>query len=184
MPFAVTTALSPRYAFRVGFDVVVSQTIAKSTASETPSELEVASGCEVRLAVTVTPVPLVVTLATSSELAAGLPSEGPTYALTFVVSVALVDTPPTPTSLIPTAVELVVGVLVPPAERLTLPAVTFARSSMWAAIVPAVVDSRSKIATSIRETWIRSASVVAVAVRVAVSVAAPEPRSTVALKPM
>jgi hypothetical protein len=43
-PFAVTTALSPRYAFSTGFDVVVSLTIEKSTASETPSELEVASG--------------------------------------------------------------------------------------------------------------------------------------------
>jgi hypothetical protein len=129
-------------------------------------------------------VPLVVTLAGSSEFAARLPSAGPMYAFTFVVSVALVETPPTPRSLIPTAAELAVGVLVPPAESVTLPAVTFARSSMCAAIVPAVDDWRSKIETSMSETWILSASVVAVAVRVAVSVAAPEPRSTVALKPM
>ena len=78
----------------IGFDVAVSLTIARSAESEMPSALEVASGCDVRLAVTETPVPLVVTLAGSSEFAARLPSEGPMYAETLVVSVALVETPP------------------------------------------------------------------------------------------
>ena len=55
----------------------------------------------------------------------------------------------------------------------TLAALTFARSSMWVAIVPAVDDSRSRIVTSIPPAEPTALPVVAVALRVAVSVAAP-----------
>ena len=102
----------------------------------------------------------------------------------MVVSVAVVEIPAPPSSLIPTALELAVGVLVPPAESVTLPAVTFARSSMWAAIVPPVDASRTTIETPISETETLALALVAVALRVAVRLAAPEPRFTVALSPM
>ena len=74
---AATTALSPRYDLRIGFERVVSLTIAASTASVIPAAVEVASGFEVRLAVTLTPEPVVVTVVGSPTFAARLPSAGP-----------------------------------------------------------------------------------------------------------
>ena len=61
----MTVALSPRYDRSVGFDSVVITVTAPSKARLKPAEEEVVSGFEVRLAVTDSPVPDVVTFVTS-----------------------------------------------------------------------------------------------------------------------
>ena len=84
----------------------------------------------------------------------------------------------------PTPTFSAVGVLEPPAVRETDPAVTSARSSMWAAIVPPVEASRCTDDTDSGDTETAVPTTLAFAVRVAVRIAAPDPSVTVSSNPM
>ena len=125
------------------------------------------------------PDPDVVTLVGSAASSAVSPSAGPIHVATDVESVALTWAPETPMIVICTAALTALGVLVPPAERLTDPAVTSARSSMYALIAPPVEVCRSTNEMLIGEADTFVASTVEFAVRVALTTAAPDPRFTV-----
>ena len=161
---------------------MVAFTTAAATPSEKPPAREVASGCDVRLADAETPpAPEVVTLVGSVASSAVSPSAGPIQVATEVESVARTWAPETPMIVTCTAALAALGVLVPPAERLTEPAVTSARSSTKALIAPLVVASRSTNEMLMGESDTLVAVAVALAVRVAEIVAAPEPSVTVSL---
>ena len=142
-------------------------------ASVMPMLSDVANGAEVTSALTVTP-PVVVTVVGWPASAARLPSDGPTYASAEVVSVAEVETPDTLAICTPTELELTVGVPIPCASRSSEPALIVARSSTCAFTPPLVVAERLTSETPISETDTSALLVVAVALCVAVSVAAPE----------
>jgi hypothetical protein len=158
-----------------------------SKPSVMPTRSEEANGFELEVATALTPsVPVVVILAAPTDVPPPLNdgSSGPMYTMTDVVSLAFVVTPATLPMLTWTPNALAVGALVSVAESASLPALRIVASPTWAPTVPLVEALTNCRVTPIALTESPSALAIEKVVRVAVTVADPEPSWTLPPEPM